>query len=118
MKKIILLFSFTITNLVFAPFERAPLRAEKPINSILYLRQLLGAKASPLTLCFTYDPSTKRLNENGTFSKSETLALICQHPRYAFALDFKNRRNLLIISEPGEMPLEKLFKEIYESLPS
>ncbi len=117
MKKIILLFTFSLTSSIFAPFERAPLRAEKPITKTLYLREVL-AKASPLTLCFTYDPSTERLNKKGTFSKSKTLALICQHSRYSFAPDFKNHRNLLIISKPGKMPLEKLFKEIYESLPS
>lgn len=117
MKKIILLFTFSLTSSIFAPFERAPLRAEKPITKTLYFREVL-AKASPLTFCFTYDQSTGKPNQKGTFSESETLALFYQYPRCRFVPDFKNGKNLLIASEVEKMPLKKLLIEIWGSLPS
>lgn len=117
MKKIILLFTFSLTSSIFAPFERAPLRAEKPITKTLAFREVL-ASTSPSTVCCIYDQSTGELNKKGTFSESETLALFYQYPRYSFVPNFKNRKNLLIVSEVGRFPLGKLLKEMWGSLPS
>lgn len=117
MKKIILLFTFSLISFIFAPFERAPLRAEKPITKTLAFREVL-ASTSPSTFCCIYDQSTGKLNQKGTFSESETLALFYQYPRCNSVPNFKNDKNLLIVSEVEKMPLKKLLKNIWESLPS
>lgn len=117
MKKIILLFTFSLTSFIFAPFERAPLRAEKPITKTLAFREVL-ASASPLTFCCIYDQSRGKINQKGTFSESKTLALFYQYPRCRFVRYFKNRKNLLIVSEVEKIPLEELLKKIQESFPS
>lgn len=118
MKKIILLFSFTITNLVFAPFEPKISNPYKSITHIVNFEVLL-ASADPKTICVISDATNQKFSIKGVYQKEKALKFFKQLPHHAFIQNFKTgRENLLVISRLKNMPLEKLLKEIWGSLPS